>query len=72
MDNKNEILRSCIDRKKCDGCGECIPVCPVEAIIIKDGKAYVNNTCIACGACASVCPQECIEIKLASAEDDYT
>lgn len=68
----NEIIRSCIDRNKCDGCGECIPVCPVEAILIKDKKAYVNNTCIGCGACATVCPQECIEIKLADAELEWT
>ena len=64
----NEIIRSCIDRYKCDGCGECIPVCTVEASVVKDKKAYVNNTCIGCGACATVCPQECIEIKLADAE----
>ena len=44
----------------CDGLGNCLPNCPVEAI--SEGDIYVidPDTCIECGTCAEVCPSEAI------------
>lgn len=43
---------------KCDGCGECIPVCPVTgAITGQKGTRHVikKEICIGCGRCLNIC-----------------
>ena len=46
-----------IDKEKCTGCGQCVDVCPVEAITMNDGKASIDEeTCVECGACNTICP----------------
>ncbi|MBA7682211.1 NAD(P)H-quinone oxidoreductase subunit I, chloroplastic [subsurface metagenome] len=46
-----------IDSIKCTGCGNCIGVCPQQAITIHDDLAIINeDLCIQCGICAEVCP----------------
>ena len=48
----------------CDGSGLCVPVCPVNAITLEEGKAKINPfICIGCGACIPVCPREAIDFK---------
>lgn len=50
---------------KCDGCGSCEEVCPVEAIRVVDGVARVNlDECVDCGTCV----QECFNGALALEE----
>ena len=52
-----------IDKEKCDGCEECLEVCPPEAITIIDGKAIINdNLCEECGECVPECPLKAISI----------
>jgi NAD-dependent dihydropyrimidine dehydrogenase PreA subunit len=46
-----------VDREQCTGCGDCLDVCPVEAIFMLAGKAAIDaDTCITCEACLAVCP----------------
>jgi Fe-S-cluster-containing hydrogenase component 2 len=46
-----------IKKDKCVGCGVCIDVCPVNAIYMKDGIAFIDQEkCIHCGKCISKCP----------------
>jgi electron transport complex protein RnfB len=43
---------------KCDGCGECIPLCPVAGTITGErGKRHVirKDLCIGCGRCLTAC-----------------
>jgi heterodisulfide reductase subunit A len=48
----------------CDGCGLCIPVCPVNAVTLEEKKAKINPfICIGCGACIPICPREAIDFK---------
>jgi heterodisulfide reductase subunit A len=48
----------------CDGCEACVPVCPVNAIAMQEGKAKIDPfQCIGCGACVPVCPKEAIDFK---------
>ena len=65
---KRKIIN--IDKKKCNGCGECIPNCPEGAIQIIDGKARLISDifCDGLGACLGHCPQGAITIEERPAE----
>ncbi len=50
---------------KCNGCGECSAVCPVEgAVSGGSGKRHVirKELCIGCGRCLTVCPVRAIAL----------
>ena len=49
-----------VDKEKCDGCGKCIEICPIDSIIIENDKAYITVDCIECGTCVPQCPLEAI------------
>lgn len=43
--------------EKCIGCGECIDVCPENALRLSgEGVDRDSNRCILCGACIETCP----------------
>ena len=48
-----------LDVERCNGCTNCIKICPTEAIRIKNRKAVIiSQRCIDCGECIKVCPQK--------------
>ncbi|MCL2633249.1 MAG: RnfABCDGE type electron transport complex subunit B [Oscillospiraceae bacterium] len=50
----------------CAGLGDCVYVCPEEAIVIKDNLAVViPSKCNACGLCVKACPKKIITIQKA-------
>ena len=63
-------MRVVIDQDKCNGCEDCLASCPVEAIVMKEGKAFINEYCEMCMACINACPEGAIiEIKEEKIED---
>ena len=53
-----------VNKEKCEGTGDCIPVCPIGCIAIEDNKAKTNpDECIDCNACVDACDKQAIEIK---------
>lgn len=54
-----------IDTDKCDDCGDCSDICPMEVLILKDGKLTINEPeeCSYCETCVDICPNECITIE---------
>jgi ferredoxin/flavodoxin len=47
--------------EKCDGCGICKKVCPVNNIGIKDNKPSWSHNCEQCFACLHWCPSQAIQ-----------
>jgi len=47
----------------CLGLGDCVLVCPVKALRIKNKKVYVDiKKCIGCGKCIEACPRNLFEL----------
>lgn len=45
----------------CNGCGDCVECCPTGALLLQNGKAWVDqNLCEGCEACVDSCPQSAI------------
>lgn len=59
-----------IKLQSCNGCGKCVSVCPVEAVVLGSANdprhiqrkqaMLIEEHCLGCGLCARVCPQNCI------------
>jgi len=50
-----------VDNSKCEGCGNCVDVCPSGAITLVDKVAVINqDDCVECGSCEAECPNEAI------------
>ena len=50
-----------IDDNVCTGCWECVPYCPVGAMLPEDGVVRIDeDTCLECGTClrTAPCPAE--------------
>lgn len=46
---------------KCVGCGQCVRVCPMRTMKLKDKKVAVDDwRCILCQDCQAVCPKKAI------------
>ena len=53
-----------VDLELCTGCGICARACPVDAIIIDNGKAKINaDKCTGCGVCEDECPRGAIHLE---------
>lgn len=52
-----ELLHYSIHTDKCKGCGACVQVCPVQAIVgTKRTPHYiVEDKCLCCGSCLEIC-----------------
>lgn len=48
---------------KCVGCGDCVKLCPKDAIELKRGKAVIDpDMCIGCRQCLYVCSFNAIRV----------
>ncbi len=48
--------------EKCDGCGLCVRVCPVENIVLQNSRPMWRHHCEQCMACLQWCPKEVIQL----------
>jgi NAD-dependent dihydropyrimidine dehydrogenase PreA subunit len=53
-----------IDLNKCNGCAECVDVCPVDVFELIDGKAQAINMarCLGCESCVEVCTRSAVTV----------
>jgi electron transfer flavoprotein alpha subunit len=50
-----------VDATLCNGCGECVDQCPIEAVTLVEGTAQVDvEECSECQACVEPCPESAI------------
>jgi 4Fe-4S ferredoxin len=50
-----------IIQETCTGCGICVVICPMETIVMDNGKArIVIDKCQACRICETVCEVQAI------------
>jgi ferredoxin len=58
----NQLPLPAIDRKRCIGCGNCIAVCPTNALgQVAEQAALVDPAaCIWCACCEEICPTDAI------------
>ena len=59
IDTANNF-RGILAEDTCIGCGRCVSVCPMDNIILENGKALIGNHCVTCLACFHWCPLEAI------------
>ena len=63
--------RSYSTNEKCNGCGICVEVCPVNNIKITGGNPVWLNHCENCLACYNWCPHKAIQGEIAQKEYYY-
>lgn len=53
-----------VDESKCDGCGECMEICPSVVFEIVKEKSVPKSMdeCVECCACIEICPNEAVEV----------
>ena len=53
-----------VDNDKCEGCEECVEVCPTDVFEMQDGKSVPVNAeeCLGCESCIEVCDQEALTV----------
>ena len=53
-----------IDEEQCIGCEDCVEICPLKALEVKDALIQVNRKrCIGCGLCNRACPNEALSME---------
>ncbi len=62
-----------IDPSNCTGCGQCVNVCPVEAIALSSANdpkkpnrkqaTLIEDRCLGCGLCVRTCPEKVIKLQ---------
>ncbi len=52
-----------VDKDKCNGCEDCMEVCPPQAIVMKNEIATIlENICEECSECVDECPEGAISL----------
>jgi NAD-dependent dihydropyrimidine dehydrogenase PreA subunit len=53
-----------VNPEKCNGCCECVTICPTDVFALRDGRARVINAkeCVGCENCVEVCEAKAISV----------
>jgi uncharacterized protein (DUF362 family)/Pyruvate/2-oxoacid:ferredoxin oxidoreductase delta subunit len=56
-------LRPVVEDLRCAGCGQCVLVCPRDAITPGQPPVFDTDACVGCMCCAEICPQGAIRAR---------
>ena len=67
----NEPFLPIIDPNRCEGCGDCVQVCPRDVLRLVNGLAALAypERCNYCGDCEEHCPTEAISLPYEIVDD---
>lgn len=71
MSNWHEIADDFSTTENCILCSKCVDICPVDNILIENGKVTFSDKCVACLGCYHRCPQKAIVYKNKRKKDRY-
>ncbi len=54
-----------VDPEKCEGCEECVDICPMDVFEMEDGKSVPVNAdaCEGCESCVETCEPGAITLE---------
>ncbi len=56
--------------RNCKGCKACLAVCPAQAVILREDKAFIDSAkCVGCASCIAACKYYAIDVKWESGGD---
>jgi NAD-dependent dihydropyrimidine dehydrogenase PreA subunit len=60
-----DVVTLALDDGKCNGCRNCVEVCPHAVFAIHQKRARIidRDACMECGACALNCPEGAITVN---------
>jgi len=59
------LLKIAGDMEKCNECGACVKMCPMDIRIldyIKNGERVLSTECSVCQTCITVCPKDALKL----------
>ena len=60
-----------VKENRCDFCGTCVAVCPVDAIELAEADIkIIHETCIDCDICVWICPIEVLTTDKEETQDE--
>ncbi len=61
---RRRLVSKPVPQGECSRCGECVEICPAQAVSINEaGASFDYDLCIRCYCCQEVCPSDAIGFK---------
>ncbi len=59
-----EVYLIGVDKDRCEACGQCLDICPVDVFELREGVAAPAKpeNCLYCRGCEGICPTSAITI----------
>jgi ferredoxin len=54
----------------CSACGECVEICPFDALLMEDVAVVDDEKCMGCGVCVDACQDSLISLEAAPGKSE--
>ncbi|AEM38776.1 hypothetical protein Pyrfu_0907 [Pyrolobus fumarii 1A] len=59
-----------LSKDRCTGCGDCVKLCPVNALKLEDGTVVQVGVCVVCLGCMAVCKERAIQVDVVECPEE--